>query len=556
VLAELHVVDLGIVADLDLTFADGMVAITGETGAGKTLVVEALGLLAGERADAALVRDGAGEARVEGRFVADGHETVLARVVPRDGRSRAYLDGRLATVGELADEAARLLELHGQHAHQSLLDPATQRDALDRFAGEPVASALAHYRAARTELRRLAAELDGLGGDARARAREIDLLRFQRHEIDDARLDDPGEDEQLAELEARLADAGAIRDALGAAYAALEDGALDAVGTAVAALGSRRADPELAARLTALQAETADLARELRVAAEAVEDDPMRADEVRNRRRLLRDLTRKYGESLAEVMAYRDEVASRLELLESYEARAAALERERARAEAEQHAATGALTAARASVAAPLAREIEGRLRELAMPRAGVEVLVEPGEPGEGGADRVTILLAPNPGETARPLARAASGGELARTMLAVRVVLSHAPPTLVFDEVDAGIGGEAGTAVGRMLAELGRSHQVFCVTHLAQVAACASAQVVVGKHVERVDGRERTVARAATVEGEARVGELSRMLGGLGESAHARRHAEELLAGAVGADGAAPTARTRPARRRAPSPM
>jgi DNA repair protein RecN (Recombination protein N) len=220
----------------------------------------------------------------------------------------------------------------------------------------------------------------------------------------------------------------------------------------------------------------------------------------------------------------------RLAELEGYEARAIELEARRATLDALAAAAAGALTAARRAAAEPLARAIETHLHALAMPHAVVEVRVEPGEPTDDGADRVTYLLAPNPGETARPLARAASGGELSRAMLAARVVLTEAPPTLVFDEIDAGIGGEAGVAVGRLLATLGARHQVLCVTHLAQVAAFAGTQVVVEKAVDRVGRTERTVARATVVDGEARVSELSRMLAGLEDSAHARRHAAELL--------------------------
>ena len=540
-LVELHVVDLGIVADLDLLMQPGLTAITGETGAGKTLIVEALELLVGARADAALVRDGAAEARVEGRFVnaTTGDETVLVRVIPRDGRSRAYVDGRLATAAELAELGGALVDLHGQHSHQSLLDPAVQRAALDRFAGLPAIDALASYRAERARVRDCEAELDALGGDARARAREIDLLRFQVEEVAAAHIDDPGEDFALEAEELLLADAVAHREALERAYDALQGPALDALGVAVGALDGRTPFADLAARLRGMQAEVSDVEHELRLAVEQVTEDPDRIEAVRARRRQLHDLGRKYGDTLADVVAYGREVSARLAELESYEERAAAIDARRQAAVDAAGEAAAALTAARAAAAGPLARGIEEHLHELALPHATVQVLIESGEPGEDGADRVTFMLAPNPGETARPLARAASGGELSRAMLAARVVLTEAPPTLVFDEVDAGIGGEAGAAVGRLLATLGARHQVLCVTHLAQVAAFADTQVVVEKVVERqVVGRQvdestrgpRTIARAAVVDGDARVAELSRMLAGVGESSHARRHAAELL--------------------------
>jgi DNA repair protein RecN (Recombination protein N) len=539
VLAELHVVDLGIVADLDLILGAGLTAITGETGAGKTLLVEAVELLVGGRADASLVRDGADEARVEGRFVGeDGTETVLARVIPRDGRSRAYVDGRLATAAELAERGASLVDLHGQHAHQSLLDPAVQRDALDRYAGADALAALDELRAGRDDAREVTRALGALGGDARARAREIDLLRFQVDELAGAGLDDPDEDAVLEREEELLADATAHQEALARAYAALEGPALDALGSALADVDGRAPFAELAERLRTAQTEVADVERELRLAADRITDDPARLDTVRARRNRLRELLRKYGDSLSDVMAYATETEGRLAELEGYEARAAELE---ARAETitrEVVAAAERLSAARRRVAEPLARAVETHLHELAMPHARVEVLVEPAEPTDDGADLVTFLLAPNPGEGARPLARAASGGELSRAMLAVRVVLTAAPPTLVFDEVDAGIGGEAGTAVGRLLATLGARHQVLCVTHLAQVAAFADTQVVVEKVVETEPGGkaddERTVARAQVVGGTDRVAELSRMLAGVGSSAHARKHAAELLATAA----------------------
>ncbi len=493
-LVELHVVDLGIVEDLNLVLGSGLTAITGETGAGKTLLVEALELLVGGRADVALVRDGAAEARVEGRFVHPdtATETVLARVLPRDGRSRAYVDGRLATAAELAEVGRALVDLHGQHAHQSLLDPAVQRAALDRFAGAPALDAHSQYRAARAEVRALDAELDALGGDARARAREIDLLRYQVGEIVAAGLDDPAEDVALEAEELLLADAVAHREALTHAYEALEGPGLDAVGAALAALDGRAPFAELSARLRGAQGELADIEQELRRDVERVDDDPARVESVRARRHQLHELGRKYGSTLADVIAYGADGAARLDELERYEERAAALEARRRDHEADALAAADALGAARRAAAAPLARAIEAHLHELAMPHAAMEVRVEAGEEHDDGHDRVTYLLAANAGESARPLARAASGGELSRAMLAVRVVLSEAPPTLVFDEVDAGIGGEAGVAVGRLLQALGSRHQVLCVTHLAQVAAFAGTQVVVEKAVERgrdVDG-------------------------------------------------------------------
>jgi DNA repair protein RecN (Recombination protein N) len=526
-LTELRVENLGIIDELSVTLGRGLTAITGETGAGKTLLVEALDLLLGGRADPSLVRDGAVEARVEGRFVvgdperADA-EIVLARVLPANGRSRAYVDGRLATVGELAAHGRSLVDLHGQHEQQSLLVPHEQRALLDAFVGEPAARAAAEVVAARGELRAIDDDLAELGGDERARARELDLLRFELDEIEGAELHDPDEPEKLAAEEEALANAAAHREGLDSARRLVDGPATDAVGEAMAALaGSDRFAP-LEARLAAVQAELADLAHETRVASELMVDDPERLAQVRARSQRLRELGRKYGPTIAQVEAFRVETASRVAALEGAEERRAALVPRQQRAEAALTQAQAALLAARRAGAPVLAAAVTERLGELALGRAECHIEVDAGD----GAGEVTFMLAPNPGESARPLAKAASGGELSRVMLALRVVLSQAPPTLVFDEVDAGLGGEAGVAVGRALALLGGKHQVLCVTHLAQVGAFADAQLSVRKE-ERAG---RTHAHVELLLDDARVNELSRMLAGVGGSAHARRHARELL--------------------------
>jgi DNA repair protein RecN (Recombination protein N) len=527
VLIELRVENLGIVEEAMVTLDAGMTAITGETGAGKTLLVDALVLVLGGRADPALVREGATEARVDGRFLtSDDEEVVLTRVVPRDGRSRGYANGRLATAAELAELGRSLVDLHGQHAHQSLIQPAEQRALLDAYAGAPAQRALERLRAARAEARQCDDELAALGGDERTRAREIDLLRYQCEEIDAAALEDDDEEARLDAEELLLADADAHRDALTRAHAELSGAGEDALGGAVAALTGCAPFAELAARAHALQAEVAELAHDVRAAAEGVSVDPLQLASVRERRQRLRELCRKYGATIADVRAYGDEVRARLAELDGRDARAAALEQRRADALAAAEQAATFLTPARRSVSTSLEKAVTEQLHALAMPNAMFSVSIERGVLTDDGADDVTFLLAPNAGEPPRPLARAASGGELSRAMLALRVILSEAPPTLVFDEVDAGIGGEAGVAVGRSLASLGGKHQVLCVTHLAQVAASADAHVVVTKR----ESGGRTVANAEVVAGAPRVAELSRMLAGDGASTHARRHARELL--------------------------
>lgn len=519
-LTELHIENLGVIERLDLVLGPGFTVLTGETGAGKTMLVEAIELLLGGRADATLVRPGCDEARVEGRFVYGDDEVVLGRVIPHDGRSRAYVNGRLATVSNLQEQGQVLVDLHGQHAHQSLLTTAAQRSALDRYAGTDLES----LRAARARLTEIDAALASLGGDERARAREIDLLRFQRDEIDAAGVGDLDEEHALEQREELLSSAQAHREAAQRALSAIDDdgGALDALGSSVAALGHRAPFAPSVERLRAAIADVRDIAAELRALAEGIDDDPEQLAKVVERRQLLRELRRKYGESLADIVAYREEVAARLAELEGFEARAARLDAERKRAIEAERAAAAAVGRTRRAAAAGLGDAVAARVQALAMARARVEVRVGDADPG----DDVTFLLGANPGEPALPLSKVASGGELARTMLALRLVLTEAPDTLVFDEVDAGIGGSAAVAVGEALADLGRRHQVLAVTHLAQVAALADSQVVVSKSEQG----GRTVARAAVVEGAARVDEVARMLSGGAASAAAKQHAKELL--------------------------
>lgn len=537
-LIELQIENLGVIERVDLVLGEGLTALTGETGAGKTMLVEAIELLVGGRADAGIVRHGAGEARVDGRFVVDDgaggeREVVLTRIVPAEGRSRAYVDGRASTATALAELASQLVDLHGQHAHQSLLAGSAQRAALDRYGRID----LGPLRTARTRIAELDAALADLGGDERARAREIDLLRFQVGELDAAGIDDPDEDERLAAEESVLADAVAHREAAAAALEVLvaDDAARDLLAQALARLDDRSPFAPIATRLTDLLAELEDVTAELRDSGESIEEDPERLAQLRERRHVLRELRRKYGADLAEVMAHHRRTAERLHDLERYEQRAAELEVERVEAMRVERAAAQEVGDRRRTVAPELADLVQARLGELAMAGAVVEIQV--GEaPDDHSGDRVRFLLAANPGTPPMSLNRVASGGELARTMLALRLALTvdapsatpddRAVPTLVFDEVDAGIGGGAAVAVGDALAALSRHHQVLVVTHLPQVAARADHQVVVTK---RVAGGT-TQAEIRPVTGEDRVAELARMLAGE-DGEVARRHARELLA-------------------------
>jgi DNA repair protein RecN (Recombination protein N) len=530
-LHELRIESMGVIEALDLVLLPGLTAFTGETGAGKTMLVEAINLLVGGRVDPAVVRTGAAEARVEGRFVIDDDEYIVSRVIPADGRSRAYVNGRLATASTLAELGARTVDLHGQHSHQSLLSTVAQRDALDRFCSTD----LEPLRAARARLTEIDASLAALGGDQRSRAREVDLLRFQVGELAAAAIVSADEDEQLSIEEDALADAAAHRDAGQVALAALIDGggdedraAADAVGEAIRVLSSRAPFEDFTTRLHSLSADLSDVGRDLRALTERLDEDPQRLAEIRERRQLLRDMRRKYGDSLADVIAFRSEAEERLAELESYEQRVATLEQERATAIAAERGAAKRVAAVRMAGAANLAAAVRDVVRSLAMPHAEMEITVGDEAPG----DDVTFLIAANPGLPLLPLSRVASGGELARTMLALRLVLTEAPETLVFDEVDAGIGGTAATAVAESLARLGRRHQVMCVTHLAQVAALADTQIMVTKTVDEQPGHDATTtATARPVDGTERIDEIARMLSGDQAGDSARVHAADLLA-------------------------
>jgi DNA repair protein RecN (Recombination protein N) len=540
-LIELRVRNLGVVEDLSLVFGEGMTAVTGETGAGKTMVVEAIRLLTGGRAESHVVRSGAEEAWVEGRFELGDEEIVLSRVIPAEGRSRAYVNGQMAAVSSLVDAGARLVGLHGQHAQQSLFSGAEQRRGLDVFAGVD----LEDLHETRRAIANIDADLAKLGGDVQARAREVDLLRFQLEELDVAGLGAHDEDEVLLREEELLADASAHREAAAVVHDALagDGGASEQLARAIKAAGDRAPLAPLAARMATVQSEVDDLSLDAGAAVESLQDDPVRLAAVQERRAQLKALMRKYGSTLDEVLAYRDETRARVSELERHDEVVAQLEADRAKAERKLRQMERKVRAQRAEAAPRLAGAVQVRLRDLALPHARFEITV--GDSGAG--DDVTFLLGPNPGMPALPIAKAASGGELARSMLALRLALldaghrdADAPPCLVFDEIDAGIGGEAAIAVGKALAEMTKGPnraQVFAVTHLAQVAAFAHQQVSVDKRQEA----HRTVARIRTLGTEDREIELARMLSGRPDSRSGRAHARELLSQAEEANGARP---------------
>ncbi|MEV6107173.1 DNA repair protein RecN [Streptomyces sp. NPDC051940] len=560
VLEEMRIRSLGVIDDAVVELSPGFTAVTGETGAGKTMVVTSLGLLLGGRADAGLVRIGAKGATVEGRVVVppdapaavraeeagaelDDGALLISRTVSAEGRSRAYVGGRGVPVGLLGELADDLVAVHGQTDQQGLLKPARQREALDRYAGDAVAVPLAKYDAAYRRLRAESAELDEITTRARERAQEADLLRFGLNEVSGVEPR-PGEDTELAAEAERLGHAEALTAAANAAHAALAGNPEDPEGVDATMLvsGAQRAldavrshDSALAGlsdRLTEVGILLADVGQELAAYADGIDADPLRLAAVEERRAALGQLTRKYGADIDAVLVWAEEGSLRLSELEGDDSRIDELTAERDALVGELTELGAALTDARREAAERFASAVTAELAELAMPHARVTVEIRPlSEFGPTGVDEVELYLAPHPGAQARPIAKGASGGELSRVMLAVEVVFagSDPVPTYLFDEVDAGVGGKAAVEVGRRLAKLAKSAQVVVVTHLPQVAAFADRQLL----VEKTNDGSVTRSGVTVLQGEARVRELSRMLAGQEDSDTARAHAEELLAAA-----------------------
>ncbi|MGQ0624511.1 MAG: DNA repair protein RecN [Sporichthyaceae bacterium] len=564
---ELSIRSLGVIEDAVLPLGPGLTVLTGETGAGKTMVMTALGLLLGAKADVALVRTGSAQLAVEARIrveaagaVAtraieagadlDEDVLILARTVNTEGRSRAAVGGRSAPAALLTELGEDLVVVHGQHDQQRLLRPGRARETLDRFAGESVLGPLAAYRRAYEEYTDVTATLHEIATAARERAQEADLLAFGLAQI--AALDpQPGEDLALAGETERLAHAEALAAGASTAHRLLHEdddaaGVLTLVGQARRALeGIGAHDPvlaELGRRLAETSYVLADLAADLASYAASVEADPARLAAVQDRRAELGRLTRKYGATIDEVLHWatgaeirHGELCSDADTAQDLTARQGALR-------ADLTALAAEVSDARRKAAARLGKAVTTELVGLAMPHARIEVALRDRESEHGlaiagrtlvfgphGTDEVELLLSPHPGAPARPIGRGASGGELSRIMLAVQVVFAGADPvpTFVFDEVDAGVGGKAAVEVGRRLARLARSSQVLVVTHLPQVAAFADAHLLVAKSAHGAVTR----TGVSTLTGEARLRELSRMLAGQEDSATARAHAQELLA-------------------------
>jgi DNA repair protein RecN (Recombination protein N) len=578
VLEEVRITALGVIEDAVLELSSGLTVVTGETGAGKTMVVTGLGLMFGGRADPARVRPGAERATVEGRLRIDpgglvaqqvleaggelddeGRTLIVSRSVSAEGRSRAFAGGRSVPVSLLTYLAEDLVAVHGQADQQQLLRTARQRQALDRFAGPELHAVLTDYQRAYHRHREIRAELDELTRAARDRAAEAEDLRRGLSEIEQAAPAE-GEDGLLLAEEDRLAHADALHAAATTAHEALlgdpASGSFESADAVSLLAGARQAleavadhDPALAGlagRLSEAAYLVSDVAAELASYVQSVDSDPARLAAVQERRAELTRLIRAYGglapgppgpagaaPDLSAVLAWAKQASSRLTELEGDDDRIAGLADEEARLAAAVAELAGRLTELRRAAADSFATRVTAELTALAMPHARLAVAVIPADDfGPLGADEVEIRLAAHPGAPMLPLSKGASGGELSRVMLAIEVVFAGADPvpTFVFDEVDAGVGGKAAVEVGRRLARLARLAQVIVVTHLPQVAAFADTHLV----IEKADDGSVTRSGLTRLDDAGRVVELSRMLAGLEDSEFGRAHAGELLAAAA----------------------
>ncbi|MFL5893478.1 MAG: DNA repair protein RecN [Thermoleophilaceae bacterium] len=555
-LVELRVENLLLIERAELRLGPGLNALTGETGAGKTVLAHALDLLLGGKPRSGIVRPGAAEAWVEGvfdpapglledpdladlreRLPDDFGEVVLGRRVGADGRTRAFVQGRSASAADLRELGSRLISFYGQHEHRKLTIASAQLDLLDGFAGDVALTARAQFAAAHARTLALEAEVESLRDRAGARDRDLDLLEFEIGEIESLA---PGEEEhrELSAERERLRHLDALRAASGGAAEALapdsgDDGALVLLAQAEAlGDGGAAADPMLAEivhRLRALRIEADDVAAELRRYEAGLEGEPGRLEVVEERLEAYERLMRKHGGSVAAVLEHADRCRSERDRLAGAEVALEQAQAQLADARADRERLGAQLTKVRRAAAPKLATRVEGELAGLAMEGAsfGVEL---PGREGWAsvGGERAEFMLAPNPGVPAAPLRETASGGELSRVMIALMSVAAHGGPrTLVFDEVDAGIGGHTARAVGERLRALGRDRQVVCITHLPQIAALAD------RHVRIEKESEGELARTTVTElvGAEVVEELCRMLGADAADPGARRHAEALLA-------------------------
>jgi DNA repair protein RecN (Recombination protein N) len=568
-LEELRIRDLGVITDATLPLGPGLSVVTGETGAGKTMVVTAVGLLLGARSDAGAVRSGAKSATAEAVLKLDaghpaiaraleagaeaeefdgGAELILARRLGADGRSRAFLGGRAAPVGVLAEIGETLVVVHGQSDQIRLKGAVAQRGALDKFAGDQLAGPLAAYQDLYNHWKAIQSELETLRSAARDRLREAESLEAALAEIDGVDPQ-PGEDELLKAEAVKLANVEELRIAASTAHQALIAEDFGETGDATTLVDAAKRtlehvaehDAELgsaAARLAEVGFLLNDIATELASYQAGLDTEgPERLAEIEDRRAALAKLVRKYAPSIDEVLAWAENARVRYDELQDDSTRIETLDAEVVKAEADLTKQAAAISKIRAKAAKDLSARVSAELKALAMADATLVITIEPaGQLTPYGADEISFLLQPHSGAPARPLGKGASGGELSRVMLAIEVVLAAVDPvpTFVFDEVDAGVGGRAAVEIGRRLAMLARHVQVLVVTHLPQVAAFADQHITVTKtSVRGADGKTATGFTSSDVrllDGPERVRELARMLAGQEDSESAQAHAQELL--------------------------
>lgn len=549
-LVELHIQNFALVEDLRLEIGAGFGVLTGETGAGKSIIVDALSTALGERTGPEVIRTGAEKCLVEAVFdvsgcpdaaqaaeaygfdVEDG-ALIVSREVARSGRSQARINGRAATASVLKELTSLLVDVHGQHEHQSLLIVPLHLEILDSWIGDKASTLRARAASVFEELCAVRNERDRLRTDERERARLLDLYKFQLEEIESAALSED-EEESLATEKNRLANAERLAMGASEIYEALagsEAAVVDGLGHAASAAERlQRLDPSASSLVELLNAafvsaqEASTFARGY---LDEIEANPARLEQVDERLELIRTLKRKYGDSIAEVLGYGAELAGKIDGLANADERSAVLAGRILDLETKLTAVCSQLTKVRKQASGEFGRRVESELADLAMEKTRFEVAIEPCEPGSKGADAVEFLISPNPGEPVKPLVRIASGGEMSRIMLALKTVMARSEvPTLVFDEIDTGIGGRTALVLGDKLASLAKKCQVVCVTHLPQIASKADTHYSVAKAVEG----GRTCVRLNKIEGDARVAELARMLGADETSDAATQHAREML--------------------------
>jgi DNA repair protein RecN (Recombination protein N) len=553
-LTEIHIKNFALIDDLSIELRNGFNVLTGETGAGKSIIIDAITAVLGERLSNDMIRTGADRAMIEAAFDltsdprtsekltelgfdSDDGVLLISRELSVSGKSQGRINGRLSTLSMLKELTSGLIDIHGQHEHQTLLAVENHLDIIDQWCGQSAFDLRSKVGELYTRLRSMRAELERLHSNERERARLLDLHQFQKTEIEAAKLS-PSEDEELMAERVKLANAEKLHKMASEVYSAIsgtgmDGGASDMLSTALAQLQSMSSlDESLAPVVQDLEtalyaAEQAQAA--IRAYREDIESNPSKLETIEERLDLIRTLKRKYGDTIEEIIAYGEEAARKVEELTHSEELTAELSKNIEHAEDELMGVARRLSDERKAGASRFAKAVEAQLADLAMASTKFDVAFTESEPSAKGIDTVEFVISPNPGEPLKPLAKIASGGEISRVMLALKTVMAGADsvPTLIFDEIDTGIGGRTAQVLGQKLAVVAKTAQVMCVTHLPQIASRGSQHFTVEKAVEE----DRTVVHVRQIDGDERIDELARMLGGSEDSKTAIEHAKEMLA-------------------------